>query len=140
MKTKFDLLPMVLFILICSCLVSCTKVDEKMITFAKELATRTYKEQPRFGFTLHPVIVTINKIEVVEIGKKNNNMLPVKFHIQGVIKTKEDKADASSFPIRLSLVDVTEPINDTVVYYFSKDEFNKQVVCDESQMICNKEK
>lgn len=116
------------------------KVTEKMRWMAEEFAKKLYNRSSSFGFgALYPITVNINSIEVVDVGQKNDRNLPVKLHILGEIRTQEDKSDASSFPIRLYTVDVVRPIDDTKVFYFSKDEFNKQVVCDESQINCVKE-
>jgi len=119
---------------------SSMRVTDNMVIFAKELSKKIYSDRAGFGFgALHPRTVTISKMDVIEVGESSNKILPVKFHIVGELKTQEDKADASSFPIRLSVEDVVKPIDENVVYYFSKDEFSKRIVCDESKMNCIKE-
>lgn len=68
-------------------------------------------------------VVSIHQIKVVDIGKDKGNGLPVKFYVKGSRNTPHNSYS----------------IDSTTVYYFTKDEFNKHVICSTGNMFCMNE-
>lgn len=110
-------------------------VTKKMIDMAKKLAVKGYGDQAKLDVT---------NISVLEVGKNKGQGLPVKFQIKGQ-ETYKDLEDyppgyTGGFPVYIrGKVDKTRPYSDVKLYRYSKDEFDKLVVCVDGGYVCLKE-
>ncbi len=110
-------------------------VTKKMIELAKKLTVKGYGDRTKLDITT---------ISVLEVGKNKGQGLPVRFKIKGqeTYKDLEDYPPGydGGFPVYIrGTVDKTRPYSNVKLYRYSKDEFDKLVVCVDGGYACLKD-